>query len=141
MAGITVEQAQVIVETDLAPWVRALDLTIEAISDEGARLRMKYGDHLTHVGGVICGQSLMSLADTAMVFAIIGAIGHYRPITTVGQATSLMRPLAQVDVIAEARVIRLGRTLAFGEIIMRADGDERTAVHATSTFAFLPEKK
>ncbi len=141
MAGITVAQAQAIYEEGFAPWVKALDITIEEISSEGARLRMKYGDHLTRTGGMICGQSLMSLADTAMVFAVIGAAGGNRPMTTVGQATSLMRPILGVDVIAEARVIRLGRTLAFGEIAMRGEGEEQIAVHATTTFAFPPEKK
>lgn len=141
MAGITVAQAQAILDKEFAPWVRALDITIETIGTEGARLRMKYGDHLTRAGGMICGQSLMSLADTAMVFAVCGAAGGYKPMTTVGQATSLMRPISGIDVIAEARVIRLGRTLAFGEVVMRGDGEDQTAVHATTTFAFLPEKK
>lgn len=141
MAGITVEQAQVIFEKDFAPWVRALDITIEAIGADGARLRMKYGDHLTRTGGMICGQSLMSLADTAMVFAVSGAAGGYRPMTTIGQSTSMMRPISGIDVIAEARVIRQGRTLAFGEVVMRGEGEDQTAVHATTTFAFLPEKK
>ena len=59
MAGITVAQAQAIYEEGFAPWVKALDITIEEISSEGARLRMKYGDHLTRTGGMICGQSLV----------------------------------------------------------------------------------
>ncbi len=141
MAGITVAEAQAIFDKDFAPWVRALHITIETIGPEGARLRMKYGDHLTRTGGMICGQSLMSLADTAMVFAVIGAAGGYRPMTTVGQSTSMMRPISGIDVIAEARVIRQGRMLAFGEIVMRGEGEEQTAAHATTTFAFLPENK
>ncbi|MHA1537222.1 MAG: PaaI family thioesterase [Alphaproteobacteria bacterium] len=141
MAGITVARAQAILDRDFAPWVRALDLMIEDIGPEGARLRMKYGPHLTRIGGMICGQALMSLADTAMVFAVSGREGGYRPMTTVGQTTSMMRPISGVDVIAEARILRIGRTLAFGEVAMRGDGEEQAAVHATTTFAFPPEKK
>ena len=141
MAGITVAQAQAIFEEGFAPWVRTLGITVEAIGPEGARLRMKYGDHLTRTGGMICGQALMSLADTAMVLAVCGAAGGYRPMTTVGQSTSLMRAISNVDVIAEARIIRLGRTLGFCEVVMRGDGEDRTSVHATSTMAFPPEKK
>lgn len=140
MAGITAAQAQAIFEEGFAPWVRALDITVEAIGPENAVLRMKYGDQLTRTGGMICGQALMSLADTAMVLAVIGAAGGYRPMTTVGQTISLMRPISKLDVIAEARIIRLGRTLGFCEVVMRGDGEDRICVHATSTMAFPPEK-
>ena len=86
------------------------------------------------VGGTVCGQALMTAADTAMVIAIAAAAGGFRPMATVGQNISFMRPLSSVDVLVTARVLRLGRTLAFGEIEMRAAGGP-LAAHATTTYA------
>ncbi len=61
-----------------APWVQALDLSIESLGSEGAVLRMPFSERLCRDNGVICGQALMSLADTAMVFAVSSAGGAYR---------------------------------------------------------------
>ncbi|HUT47964.1 MAG TPA: PaaI family thioesterase [Alphaproteobacteria bacterium] len=140
MLEVTVESAQRFFAEAFAPWLHGLNVTIEEIGPERAVLRMAFGEHLCRDGGMICGQALMSLADTAMVFAMIGASGRVRPMTTVGQTTSMMKAIMDADVIAEARVVRLGRTLAFGEIFLRPDGVDEPAVHATSTVALLPEK-
>ena len=140
MTEVNVAFAQTVFETDFAPWLRGLNVTVEEIGAKRAVLRMKFGDHLCRAGGVICGQALMSLADTAMVFAVIGAGGRYRPMTTVGQTTSFMKAISSADVLAEARVVRLGRTLAFGEIYMRSEDRDEPAVQVTSTVALLPEK-
>ena len=141
MSQVSVETAQKFFEEAFAPWLHGLDVRIEEIGPERAVLRMPFSEHLCREGGMICGQALMSLADTAMVFAMIGASGRVRPMTTVGQTTAMMKAIMDKDVIAEARVVRLGRTLAFGEIFLRPEGADDPAVHATSTVALLPEKK
>jgi len=61
----------------------------------------------------------MTAADTAMVIAVSAVLGGFRPMATVGQTISFLRPVANDDVLVEARVLRLGRTLAFGEIALR----------------------
>ena len=72
-AEFDVEAAQKLLTEVFAPWVRDLQLSIEAIhppgteGGAGATLRMKFSDRLCREGGVICGQALMSFADTAMV--------------------------------------------------------------------------
>jgi len=141
VSEVSVETAQRFYEDAFAPWLHDLNITVEEIGPKRAVLRMPFGAHLCREGGMICGQALMSLADTAMVFAMIGASGRVRPMTTVGQSTAMMKAVMDADVIAEARVVRLGRTLAFGEIFLRPDGADDPAVHATSTVALLPEKK
>jgi acyl-coenzyme A thioesterase PaaI-like protein len=57
--------------------------------------------------------------------------------TTVGQTISFMRPIAAADVVAEARVLRLGRTIAFGEVNLRAADRADLAAHVTTTYAIL----
>ena len=138
MSEFQVEEAQRFLKDGFAPWVQDLNITIEAVGPEGAVLRMAYGDHLVREGGTICGQALMSLADTAMVFAVCGANGGFRPMTTVSQSTNFMRAISNVDVIADAKVMRLGRTMAFGEIYLRGADRDDPSVQVTSTNALLP---
>ena len=137
MAGLSAQAAQQILQDNFAPWVRDLGLRVEAADAERAVVRMPYSERLVRIGGTICGQALMSAADTAMVIALAGAFGEFRPVTTVSQNVSFMRPISGTDVLVEARIIRLGKTLAFGEILLRADGEDRPAAHATTTYAIL----
>jgi uncharacterized protein (TIGR00369 family) len=130
-------EGQRILERNFAPWVLALGLRVEAVDKDRALLRLPFSEQLVRVGGTVCGQSLMSAADTAMVIALSGAFGEFRPVSTVSQNVSFMRPISGRDVLVEARIIRLGKTLAFGEIALRAADDERPAVHATTTYAIL----
>jgi len=125
--------------TVFAPWIQDLGLTIERLGATDAVLRMPFSDRLTRDNGVVCGQALMALADTAMVFAVSAASGGYRPMTTVDQTTHFLRPVAGRDTLATAEVIRLGRTMAFGRITLSAHGDDRPAVTVQTAYALLGE--
>jgi uncharacterized protein (TIGR00369 family) len=124
-----------------APWVQDLNLSVASLDKEGAVLRMRFSEKHCRDNGVICGQALMSLADTAMVFAVSSAGGAYRPMTTVDQTMHFLRPAANADVLADAKVVRLGRTMAFGSVTLTTDGDTRPVAMAQLAYALLPESK
>jgi uncharacterized protein (TIGR00369 family) len=132
--------AQAVLAEKFAPWVQALGLTVEAVSAEAATLRLPFDARLVRVGGTVCGQALMTAADTAMVIAVSAALGGFRAMATVGQTISFLRPVANDDVLLEARVLRLGRTLAFGEISLRAAASGTLVAHATTTYALPSER-
>ncbi len=136
-AFLSVPAAQAILTANFAAWVQDLALSVESVAIGAAVLRMPYSERLVRVGGTLSGQALMSAADTAMVIALAGSFGEFKPVTTVSQNVTFMRPIAQQDVLVEARVIRLGKTLAFGEITLRGAKDDRVAAHATTTSAIL----
>jgi uncharacterized protein (TIGR00369 family) len=138
MESLTVDAATRILQENFAPWVLDLGLVVEHVDDTSARLRLPFSARLTRVGGTMCGQALMSFADTAMVIAISAASGGFRPMTTVGQTISFLRPVAGHEVVADARVLRLGKTLAFGEVSLRPAGHDGLAAHVTTTYAILP---
>ena len=106
-------------------------------SEPGAIVRMKYSDRLCREGGVICGQALMSLADSAMVVAIAAASGGFRPMTTVDQTAHFLKPAANSDVLADARVVRLGRSIAFGRVTLSSTADDGAVAMMTSAYALL----
>jgi uncharacterized protein (TIGR00369 family) len=142
------EEARGVLREVFAPWVQDLDLSTIGIESDpppgapadwqpGAILRMAFSDRLCRHGGIICGQALMALADTAMVIAVLAANRGYRAMTTVDQTTHFMRPAAQSDVIADARVVRLGRTMSFGRITLSSSTDNKPVAMVSSAFAML----
>ena len=72
-------------------------------------LRLPFSAKLCRDGGVVCPQALMALADTAMVFACAAAWNGYRPMSAVDQTMHFLRPV-NFDVLADARIVRIGRT-------------------------------
>jgi uncharacterized protein (TIGR00369 family) len=143
-----IEEARRVLGDVFAPWVQDLHLSIEAIDHEppagtpgdwqpGAILRMPFSDRLCRNGGVVCGQALMAFADTAMVITNLAANRGYRPMTTVDQTTHFMRAIASSDVLADARIVRLGRTMSFGRVTLSAAGDNKPVAMVSSAFAML----
>lgn len=120
-----------------APWVQELGLKVESSGPGSAVLRLPQSDSLSRVGGMLCGQAMMAAADTAMVLALIAQFGEFRPCTTVQMNTSFLKPLSGQDALVEARVIRAGKSLAFGEIDIRGAQDGKSACRATTTYALL----
>ena len=131
-----------------APWVLDLNLSIEAFDftpppeaatdwQPGAILRMPFSERLCRNGGVVSGQALMAFADTAMVIANLAANRGYRPMTTVDQTTHFMRAVSASDVLADARVVRLGRTMSFGRVTLLSATDNKPVAMVSSAFAML----
>jgi uncharacterized protein (TIGR00369 family) len=129
-----------------APWVMDLDLSIEGFDcspagdadwQPGAILRMPFSERLCRNGGIVSGQALMAFADTAMVIANLAANRGYRAMTTVDQTTHFMRAVTASDVLADARVVRLGRTMSFGRVTLSSATDNKPVAMVSSAFAML----
>jgi uncharacterized protein (TIGR00369 family) len=143
-----IEQARRVLGDVFAPWVQDLGLSVERIECDaprgaaadwqpGAIPRMAFSEHLCRHGGIVCGQALMALADTSMVFAILATNRGYRPMTTVDQTTHFMRAVTSSDVLADARVVRLGRTMSFGRVTLFGSTDTKPVAIVSSAFAML----
>jgi uncharacterized protein (TIGR00369 family) len=143
-----IEQARRVLGEVFAPWVQDLKLSISDIEfapppgaaanwQPGAILRMPFSERLCRRGGIVCGQALMAFADTAMVIANLAANRGYRPMTTVDQTTHFMRAVTQSDVLADARVVRLGRTMSFGRVTLSSATDNKPVAMVSSAFAML----
>src|SRR5262245_53955814 len=142
------EDARRVLGEVFAPWVLDLGLSVESLDHQappdapdwqpGAVLRLAFSERLCRHGGVVCGQALMALADTSMVIAILAANRGYRPMTTVDQTTHFMRAVSSSDVLADARVVRLGRTMSFGRVTLLSATDNMPVAMVSSAFAMLP---
>ena len=137
MPTLTAAQADAILSENFAPWVLATGIKADATGKDVATLRIPFSDQLCRVGGIMCGQALLTGADTAMVLALAAASGGFKPCTTVDLTINYMRPVTKADAVLEAKVMRLGRTLAFCTCEMREAGSDKPAAFATGTYAIL----
>ena len=148
-AEFGIDDARRVLGEVFAPWVLDLNLSVEAFDlapspdsgadwQPGAILRMPFSERLCRNGGIVCGQALMAFADTAMVLANLAANKGYRPMTTVDQTTHFMRAVTASDVLADARVVRLGRTMSFGRVTLSSATDNKPVAMVSSAFAMLP---
>ncbi len=130
-----------------APWVQDLGLLVEIVEagrppgaaadwQPGAVVRLPFTQKICRDGGVVCGQALTALADTAMVIACSAAWNGYRPMTPIDQTMHFLRPV-NFDVVADARVVRIGRTTSFGRVMLYSAVDKRPVGMVASAYAML----
>lgn len=117
------------------PMGELLDIRTERLERGRARLRLPYIDMALRPGGVISGPALMALADMTMYALVLGAIGPREMAVTTDINMHFLRKAPASDVIAEGRLLKLGRRLAVCEVHMYAEGDDRPVTHATGTYA------
>ena len=135
---IDTEGLETIFDGIAAGYVKQLGLRIETVGEEGVTLALPVSAGLVHGGGVLCGQAIMAAADTAMLLAMIVRLGEFKPMTTVQLQTSFLRPVPKdaAEVAVGARVLRLGKTLSYGDVEFRT-ANGQLAAHATTTYALL----
>jgi uncharacterized protein (TIGR00369 family) len=134
MDAIPPATAQALLASHFAPWVQALDLQVQEIAPTHVLIRMPLGDHLARFGGIVSGQALAALADTAMVLAAIGHAGKVTPFATTDLHTQFLKAGTGSAVLCRAQVTRAGRAMVFA----RADMTEAdsAALIATATASF-----
>jgi uncharacterized protein (TIGR00369 family) len=113
-------------------------LSVEEAGSGRARLRMSYHERLLRPGGTISGPSMFALADVAMCAAVLSAIGPKAHAVTTNLNINFLRRPSPCDMIAEARILKLGKRLAVGEIALHSDGETELAAHATATYSIPP---
>ncbi len=116
----------------------ASGLSIEAVWDGGGRVRQAYSDGSVRPGGSISGPTMMALADFAMYVAVLAAIGPVPLAVTINLNINFLRKPARCDLVAEARLLKLGKRLAVGEVTIRSDGEDEPVAHVTSTYSIPP---
>jgi uncharacterized protein (TIGR00369 family) len=109
--------------------------TITALEDRQLTLRMAYRKELVRAGGTISGPAMMALADTAAYFMTLAHAGPIPHMATANLDIHFLSRPKPVDIIATARLLRIGRRLAVSTVEIRSDGSDDVVAHATVTYA------
>ncbi len=113
---------------------------VEAVGPLTARLRMDYHERHLRPGGTLSGPSMMALADLTLYVAILAHIGPVALAVTTNLSFNFLRKPEQKNLVAECRLLKLGRRLAVGEVSLFSEGVEDVVCHATGTYA-IPDRR
>ena len=116
-------------------------LAIEAVWERGCRVRQAFRQRSVRPGGPISGPTMMALADLAMYVAVLAAIGPVPLAVTINLNINFLRKAAPRDLLAEARLLKLGKRLATGEVTICSQGETEPVAHATSTYSIPPGQR
>jgi uncharacterized protein (TIGR00369 family) len=112
------------------------DTRIESADGESCVLRQRFGDHMLRPGGTVSGPTLMALADCAMYVVLLSAIGPVGlAVTTNLNINFLRKGRAGQDVLAAAKLLKLGRRLAVGEVNLLSGSSPDPIAHVTATYS------
>lgn len=116
------------------------NITIESADGETCLLRQRYGAHMLRPGGTVSGPTLMALADCAMYVVLLSAIGPVGLAVTTSLNINFLRKCgAGHDLLAAAKILKLGKRLAVGEVTLLSRNSPDPIAHVTATYS-IPAK-
>jgi uncharacterized protein (TIGR00369 family) len=114
---------------------------VEEVGTMSATVRHSVGVDELRPGGTVSGPVLMATADVALYVAVLAQIGIVPlAVTTSLNINFLRKPAADRDIIGQCKLIKLGKTLAVGEVALYSEGSTDMVAHATGTYAIPPQK-
>ncbi|EAQ03329.1 thioesterase family protein [Pseudooceanicola batsensis HTCC2597] len=115
------------------------DFVIEEVRDMGIRVRLKVEDRHLRPGGTVSGPTMFSLADVTVYLAILAMIGPKALAVTTNCSIDFMRkPASGTDLVADCTLLKLGKVLAVGDVLLHSEGVAAPVAHATLTYSIPP---
>lgn len=131
---LNAEQVQALIHGGLPAASRSA-LVIEEVLPGMARIRLPFKERYLRPGGIVSGPTLFGAADTAMFALVLAHLGPELMAVTADTNIRFLRAAKAADIIAEARLLKLGRTLVTSEILVWTESRDRPAAHATGSYA------
>jgi uncharacterized protein (TIGR00369 family) len=136
IAKMSVAELERFLHDEFPQAFRGGDISIESADGASCRLRQRYSDLMLRPGGTVSGPTLMALADFAMYVVLLSAIGPVGlAVTTNLNINFLRKGVPGHDVLAAARLLKLGKRLAVGEVNLLSDASPDPIAHVTATYS------
>ena len=110
-------------------------LSVERVAYGDVRVRREFHADLLRPGGTVSGPTMMQLADLTMYVAVFSAVGRQPGAVTSNLNINFLRMPGHADLIADARLLKVGRRLVFGEVTIYSEGEDEPVAHVTSTYS------
>jgi uncharacterized protein (TIGR00369 family) len=115
---------------------------VESVDAQMLVARLRVDDRHLRPGGTVSGPAMFALADVTIYLAILARIGEVALAVTTNASVDFMRkPEAGRDLLAECRILKLGRVLAVGDVLIRSDGVEAPVARCSMTYSIPPVPK
>lgn len=126
---------------EVFPQVRG-QFVLEEVGPMRARLRMPVGHAHLRPGGTVSGPAMFALADCAFYAATLAMIGREALTVTTSVSINFMRKPDAADLIGDARILKLGRALVVGEVLVWSEtqGTDHPVAHASLTYSIPPKR-
>lgn len=112
---------------------------IDRMDEDLLVMRLRVSDAHLRPGGTVSGPSMFALADVAAYVATLARIGRQALTVTTHCSIDFMRkPEAGVDLLAEARLLKLGRSLSVTDVLLYSEGSDKAVAHASLTYSIPP---
>jgi len=116
------------------------DFAIDDLTEDTVTMRLLTAERHLRPGGTVSGPSMCALADVAVYAMVLARVGRKALAVTTNCSLDFMRkPEAGRDVIARCRLLKLGRVLAVGDVLMFSDGSDKPVARATLTYSIPPK--
>lgn len=117
------------------------DFNVEDVKPNEVTMRLIITEKHLRPGGTVSGPSMFALADVSAYIATLAMIGPQALAVTTNCSLDFMRkPRAGVDLIAVAKLLKLGRQLSVSHVLIYSEGMEEPVAQATMTYAIPPVK-
>lgn len=97
-----------------------LGIRVEKTGGRAARLRLPWREEITQPLGFVHGGIIATLADAAAGWALFPEVDRAEGCTTMQMQINFLAPVVKQDMVATARIVRLGRTTALMDVDVRA---------------------
>ncbi len=138
LSKVSVEVFNKILVEEL-PWAVDTGMTLETINDGFATMKLPYHHRSTRPGGSISGPHMMMLADACMYAVVLSMIGQVKLAVTTSFNINFLRKPTESDLIAEGKIIKMGKRLAIIEVSIYTGEENKLVAHATGTYS-IPTK-
>ncbi|MDO5622443.1 MAG: PaaI family thioesterase [Paracoccus sp. (in: a-proteobacteria)] len=119
---------------------QAQGFTVAEVTPDGVRMRLAVDNGSLRPGGTVSGPAMFALADVAVYCAILSRIGPVALAVTTNASIDFMRkPAAGVALIADCRLLKLGRALAVGDVLIRSEGSDAVVARSSMTYSIPPK--
>jgi acyl-coenzyme A thioesterase PaaI-like protein len=116
--------------------------TVDAVGNRGATVRHDVGVGELRPGGTVSGPVLMAVADVALYVAILGEIGIVPlTVTTSLNVNFLRKPSGETPIVGVCRLLKLGKSLAVGEVSLYSEGNAEPVAHVVGTYSIPPSAR
>jgi acyl-coenzyme A thioesterase PaaI-like protein len=113
---------------------------VREVGNRGATVALAVGDDQLRPGGTVSGPAMMALADSALYVAILGEIGIVPlAVTTSLTINFLRKPVASRNIVAACKLMKLGKSLAVGDVWLYSEGVAEPVAHAVGTYSIPPQ--